>query len=296
MRVLVTGVGGFVGSNLAADLAARGVEVWGTFLADAPALPGVELLDVDIVDREAVAGAVATSDPDVIVHLAGLSHVGASWNELAAYFRVNVLGGENVLAAAGERRVVVASSAEVYGVVPADAQPIGEDAPLAPASPYALTKAALERIARPRGAIVVRSFNAIGAGQAPDFALPAFARQLAAIRKGVQEPVLEVGNLAARRDFIPVGDVVTAYETLLSHGEPGAAYNLGSGRALSIEQALRRLIAVSGVEAAIEVDPARFRPVDVPLLQADASRLRALGWAPRGDLDEALRALWESVS
>jgi GDP-4-dehydro-6-deoxy-D-mannose reductase len=295
MRVLVTGVAGFVGSNLAAHLVGRGVAVWGTYLRDAPTLEGVELLDIDIVDEDAVARAVETSDPDVVVHLAGLSHVGTSWSDLAAYFQVNVLGGENVLAAAGERRVIVASSAEVYGAVPAEDQPIGEDAGLSPSSPYALTKAALERIARPRGAIVVRSFNAIGAGQAPDFALPAFARQLEAIRGGRQEPVLRVGNLAARRDFISVCDVATAYETLLRHGERGAVYNVGSGRSFSIEEALRRLIEISGVETAIEVDPERFRPADVPLLEADSGRLRALGWSPQGDLDSALRDLWQSV-
>lgn len=296
MRVLVTGVAGFVGSKLAAHLLGRGVEVWGTYLRDAPTLDSVELLDVDIVDRAAVANAVEASDPDAIVHLAGLSHVGSSWSDLAAYFQVNVLGAENVLVAAGERRVVVASSAEVYGAVPAEDQPIGEGAPLAPSSPYAMTKAALERIAQPRGAIVVRSFNAIGAGQAPDFALPAFARQLAAIRDGRQEPVLRVGNLAARRDFISVCDVATAYETLLRHGERGVVYNVGSGRALTIEEALRQLIEVSGVETAIEVDPERFRPADVPLLEADSSRLRALGWSPQSDLKGALRDLWQSVS
>ncbi len=180
--------------------------------------------------------------------------------------------------------------------MPAEDQPIDEDAPLAPSSPYALTKAALERIARPRGAIVVRSFNAIGAGQAPNFALPTFARQLAAIRDGRQPPVLQVGNLAARRDFISVCDVTTAYEMLLSRGEPGAVYNVASGRAYSIEEALHRLIEISGVETAIEVDPGRFRPADVPLLHADTGRLRSLGWSPKSDLEAALRDLWASVS
>jgi GDP-4-dehydro-6-deoxy-D-mannose reductase len=150
-------------------------------------------------------------------------------------------------------------------------------------------------VALPRGAVVVRSFNTIGPGQAAEFALPTFARQLAAILRGRQEPVLRVGNLAARRDFVAVDDVAAAYELLLARGAAGEVYNLGSGRALSIEEALHRLIVVSGVKARIEIDPERFRPADAPLLRADAGRLRALGWEPRIDVEEALRALWMSL-
>jgi GDP-4-dehydro-6-deoxy-D-mannose reductase len=295
MRVLVTGVAGFVGSHLATRLSGAGAEVWGIFLRDPPELDGIELLEADIRDARRVARVIEKVEPDVIVHLAGLSYVGRSWSDLAAYFQVNVLGAENVLEAAAGRRVVVASSAEVYGVVPDAEQPIAEERPLAPASPYALTKAALERLALPRGAVVARSFNAIGPGQAADFALPAFAHQLAAIRSGVQEPVLRVGNLAARRDFLAVDDVVTAYETLLDRGESGGIYNLGSGRAMSIEEVLHRLIVVSGVKARIEVDPERFRPADIPLLRADTEKLRALGWAPSREIDDALRGLWRSI-
>jgi GDP-4-dehydro-6-deoxy-D-mannose reductase len=295
MRVLITGAAGFVGSHLATRLLRSGHGVWGTYLRQAPELAGVELLDVDVLDRAAVARAVEAARPDAVVHLAGLSHVGASWKDLPAYFQVNVLGAENVLAAAAGRRIVVASSAEVYGAVAEERQPISEDEPLAPASPYAMTKAALERVALPRGAVVVRSFNTIGPGQAPDFALPAFARQLAAILRGRQEPVLKVGNLAARRDFVAVDDVAAAYELLLAEGAAGEVFNLGSGRAMSIEEALHRLIVVSGVKARIEVDPERFRPADVPLLRADSGRLRALGWTPRVEVEEALRALWLSL-
>jgi len=296
MRVLITGVAGFVGSHVARRLCSSGAEVSGTFLRDAPDLDGVELLEADILDRGRVERAIDAAKPDSIVHLAGLSYVGKSWSDLAAYFQINVLGAENVLDAADGRRVIVASSAEVYGVVPDEEQPISEERPLAPASPYALTKAALERVARPRGAIIVRSFNAIGPGQAADFALPAFARQLAAIRQGLQEPVLHVGNLAAQRDFIAVEDVAAAYELVLTRGESGEVYNLGSGSAMSIEEVLHRLIVVSGVKARIEVDPERFRPADIPLLRADAGKIRALGWAPQRDVDDALRELWLSIA
>lgn len=295
MRVLITGVAGFIGSHLAARLRADGFEVLGSYLRDAPEIEGVELVDLDIVDAEAVAKVVRETDPAAIVHLAGLSHVGRSWADPAAYFQVNVLGAEHVLAAAGDRRVIVASSAEIYGDVEETAQPIPETRMPAPSSPYALSKAALERVALPRGAVVVRSFNTIGPGQAPEFALPTFARQLADIRGGRQEPVLKVGNLAARRDFVAVGDTVAAYRLLLDGGERGAIYNIGRGEALSIEEVLHRLIVVSGVKARIEVDPERFRPIDIPQLAADASRLRALGWAPRESVDDALEQLWLAV-
>jgi len=295
-RILVTGVAGFVGQHLAQRLLRDGAQVSGTYLRDAPELDGVELFEVDILDQEGLTRIFESARPDAVIHLAGLSHVGASWKDLSSYFQINVLGAENVLAAAGDRRVIVASSAEVYGVVPPHLQPIDESQPLAPASPYAMTKAAMERVARPRGAVVMRSFNVIGPGQAPDFALPTFAGQLAAMRHGVQEPVLRVGNLAAQRDFVSAEDAVEAYLLLLEHGEPGEVYNMGSGVALSIEELVHRLIVVSGVKARIEVDPERFRPADIPLLQADAGRLEALGWSPRSDVDSALKQLWNSVA
>jgi GDP-4-dehydro-6-deoxy-D-mannose reductase len=218
---------------------------------------------------------------------------------MADYFRVNVLGTERVLAAsAGVPKVVVASSAEVYGAVPEAEQPIGEDREPAPASPYALTKAAGERLALEAGAVVVRSFNLLGAGQSPTFALPSFARQLAAIARGDREPVLRVGNLSARRDFVHAGAGAEGYRLLAESGRAGEIYNLASGEASSIEQMLDRLVAIAGVTARIETDPERLRPVDVPLLCGDAARLRQLGWDPfagGGGVDAALAELWREA-
>jgi GDP-4-dehydro-6-deoxy-D-mannose reductase len=212
------------------------------------------------------------------------------------YFRVNVLGTESLLAAAAGRRVVVASSGEVYGVVPEPEQPIGEQRQVAPITPYALTKAAAERLSLARGAVVARCFNLVGPGQSPRFALPAFAGQLAAIGRGEREAVLRVGNLSARRDFVHVDDGVEAYRLLAERGQPGEIYNLASGRAFSLAEALDRLMAISGVRARIEIDPARMLAVDLPLLAGDAGRLRALGWQPRRGLDEALADLWAEAS
>ncbi len=298
MHVLVTGISGFVGPRLARHLLERGDRVSGTYLVDHPAFPeaaDVRLFEVDLQDSAALERAVREAAPDAIVHLAGLSHVGESWSRMPDYFRVNVLGTENLLAVAAGRPVVIASSAEVYGLVPEEEQPIAEERTVDPRTPYALTKAASERLALLRGAVVARAFNLVGPGQSPKFALPTFAEQLAAIGRREREPVLRVGNLSARRDFVHVDDGVEAFRLLAEKGERGGVYNIASGRAFSIDQALERLMAVSGVAARVEPDPERMRPVDLPLLQGDAGRLRALGWDPRRTLDDALADLWAAA-
>ena len=293
MRLFITGISGFVGARLARLALGHGDAVGGVCLGDRPVPAGVDFTPVDVLDRAALGAAIERFAPDAVVHLAALSHVGRSWQAMGEYFRVNVLGTESLLAAAaGVGRVVVASSAEVYGAVPAGEQPIGEERAVAPASPYAMTKAAAERLAIAAGAVVVRSFNLLGAGQSADFALPSFARQLAAIARGEREPVLAVGNLSARRDFLHAGDGAEGYRRLAEAGARGEVYNLASGAAHSIEEMLHRLMAAAGVEARVETDPERLRPVDVPLLCGDAGKLRGLGWAPAHGPDDALTELW----
>lgn len=296
MKLLVTGASGFVGTRLTGYLVSRGDRVVGTYAGDRPGLAGVELHALDVLDGAAMARLVREVDPDVIIHLAGLSHVGASWGDPASYFQVNVLGTEAVLATAGGRRVVVASSAEVYGEVAEDEQPLREDRLPRPVSPYALTKAAAERLAKARGAVVARAFNLVGPGQAPTFSLPTFSRQLLAIRRGEQEPILRVGNLAPRRDFVHVDDGARAFAILAERGEEGRVYNVASGRALSIREALELLMEIAGVEARVEVDSQRLRKGDLPLLAGDPSRLEALGWRRERSVRDALEELWQSVA
>jgi GDP-4-dehydro-6-deoxy-D-mannose reductase len=298
VHLLITGIGGFVGPRLARHLLERGDRVTGTYVGAPPDLPdlaGVDLHEVDLLDAPRLAQVVGAAAPDAVVGLAGLSHVGESWTRMGDYFHVNVVGTENLLRAAAGVPVVVASSAEVYGAVPEDEQPIAESRPVDPRTPYALTKAAAERIAFDHGAVVARSFNLIGPGQAPNFALPAFALQLAAIARGEQEPVLKVGNLSACRDFVHVDDGAEAYRVLAEKGRPGYVYNLACGQAWSIGDALEMLMKTSGVEARVEQDPERMRPVDLPLLVGDSKRLRDLGWEPRRNLEQALADLWATV-
>jgi GDP-4-dehydro-6-deoxy-D-mannose reductase len=295
MRVLVTGASGFLGPYLIGHLEERGDQVCALCLEPGPVPPGTAFVSADVRDREAMVRAVGATDPEAIVHLAALSHVGESWKRMAEYFDVNVLGTENVVAAAGGRRLLFASTAEVYGAVPEDEQPIAETRRPAPRSPYALTKAAAERLALAAGGVVARLFNLVGAGQAPTFALPGFAAQLAAIARGAAPPVLKVGNLAARRDFVHAADAAEALVLLLDRAEPGAVANVASGRATSIAAALDRLRAVAAVKARLEEDPERLRPLDVPMLEGDCAQLRALGWKPRRGLDEALADLWREA-
>ena len=299
MHVLITGIAGFVGSRLARLLLERGDRVSGTYLDVRPALENVDLYEANVADRDAVERAVRAAGPDAIVNLAGLSHIGDSWDwqSMPDYFWVNVAGTENVMSAAsaaGGLPVVIASSADVYGAVPEAEQPIREDRRVAPQTPYALTKAAAERIAVAHGAVIVRSFNLIGPGQAPKFALPSWATQLAGIRRGERD-ALEVGDLSTARDFVHVDDGAAAYRLLAEKGERGGVYNLATGKATSMREALDRLIAISGIpreRAEVKEGVYPPRPFDIPCLSGDPSRLRALGWTPERTLDDALTDLW----
>ncbi len=295
MRVLITGVTGFIGCHLAHQLKAVGAEVFGLAVDRTAQVTG-EVFETDICDPKALARTVDRCSPDAVVHLAGLSSVGQSWDRPGDYLRVNFGGTLNLLRAAGERRVIIASSAEVYGMVPAVEQPISEDRPLDPRSPYAMTKACADELAREHGAVVARAFNIIGVGQSPHFAIPSFAAQLDAIRNGEHPPVLKVGDLSPRRDFLHVADAASAYRTLIDHGEPGHAYNLSSGEAWSIGEVLDRLRTISGVDVTVETDETRLRPVDMPELRGNSRRLQALGWKPSHGLDRALEDIWRATA
>jgi GDP-4-dehydro-6-deoxy-D-mannose reductase len=290
VRALVTGAGGFVGGHLVRSLVADGVEVFAGSLDGAPPAgdpAGARWLALDVTSASSLAAAVAEARPDAVFHLAGQASVAGSFKDPLGTWDANATGTLRVLEALEPgTRLVLAGSAEVYGAVPEAEQPIREERPLRPANPYAASKAAAEMAcvaaASSRGveAVIARSFNHTGPGQDPRFALPSFARQIAAIRAGRAEPVLRVGNLAARRDLLDVRDVVLAYRRLAEAGTPGTAYNVCSGAAQSMRDALDALVEISGAEVRVEVDPERVRPVDLPLLLGDPSRIRALGWTP----------------
>ena len=290
MRVAVTGADGFVGRHLCAYLASRG----DTALAIAGPPGRTGDVAVDILDEAAIARVLAPFAPDAIVHLAGVSSVARSHEAPSETFRVNALGAVNlcavVRAVAPKARLLLVGSGEMYGAI-APGERANESWPLAPTSPYAASKVAAEVAAiqfhRAYGlhVIAVRPFSHLGRGQAPTFAVPSFARQLCALKGG---GVLSVGNLDPVRDFSHVEDVVHAYRLLLERGVAGQAYNVCSGVGRTVRSVVEEMIVASGRDARIEVDPARVRPVELPYLVGDSSKLRALGWAPQRTLRDAL--------
>ncbi len=286
MRALITGGKGFVGHWLVAHLEAHGDDV------------AVIDIETDVADGAAVGRVMADVEPEAVYHLAAMTHVGESWDDPSRVLKVNVLGTAEVLAAArshaAEARVLVVSSAEIYGAVTPEQLPLREDSPAAPASPYAASKLAAEVVALQawRGyrqpVIVVRPFNHIGPGQSPNFFVPALAQRIVeAQRAGAAS--LRVGTLTTRRDFTDVRDVVAAYRLLVTGGSPGTVYNVCSGRAVAMAEVAQQLLVLAGAELVLETDPKLVRPVDVPVLRGDARRLRdATGWEPRISLSTTL--------
>jgi GDP-4-dehydro-6-deoxy-D-mannose reductase len=286
MRALVTGASGFVGPHLVAHLRAAGDDVVG--LED-----GV----VEVCDPDAVTAWLERRQPEVVYHLAGWADVGGSWAAPQEAFRVNAEGTLNVLQAAlaaGCRRVLVVSSADVYGIVDEAGLPITERHPLRPVSPYAVSKVAADYLGlqawlgRGLEVVRVRAFNHLGPGQSDRFVAPAIASRIAANERDGSDEI-PVGNLAARRDLTDVRDVVRAYRLLVEAGEPGEAYNVCSGRDVAISELADRLIAMATRPMRLVVDPERHRPVDVPVLRGDPTKIEAAtGWKPEIDLDQTL--------
>jgi GDP-4-dehydro-6-deoxy-D-mannose reductase len=308
VRALITGAAGFVGAHLAAHLieAEPGAAVWGMVWPSAgresvAALPSsVHIENGELRDAGSLQRVLRVARPEVIFHLAAASTVASSWAAPTEAMEVNAVGQINLLegirALGLEPTVIVACSAEAYGR--AAHCPVTEDAPLAPLSPYAVSKAAQDLIAAQYHAayglktIRLRLFNHTGPGRPERFVASSFARQTAEIERGMRPPVLRVGNLDAVRDFTDVRDVVRAYRLVAANGWPGAAYNVCSGAKVSVRELLDILLAVAGVEVEVKVDPELLRPADIPALWGDRSRLTAdTGWQPLIPLERTLADL-----
>lgn len=290
MRALVTGSGGFVGGHLVAHLRAEGDSVvcWSGD-RDSP----------DVTDLDQVRAGLDGLDVDVVFHLAGQSHVGRSWEQSAATMAINAGGTANLLdalAANGARpRVVVMSSAEVYGRVDPQSVPVVEEAPLEPRTPYGASKIATEQLALLLGerhgidVVVCRPFNQIGPGQSCDFVAGAFAEQIARNER-VGGGQLLVGNLSATRDFLDVRDAVVAHRLLAIHGVAGEAYNVAGGTEVAVQQLLDGLLAHSRVDQTVVTDPERFRPNDLPRMFASIDKVHSVtGWSPARSFTNTLR-------
>lgn len=302
-RVLVTGAGGFVGGHLTGALAADGHQVTGTALEDRG-----ELRYLDIRYPQRVDQVVADVRPELVFHLAGQSSVSESWKQPALTYEVNALGTHYLLESihrhVPQAKVHIAASSDEYGKVEPEECPIDESAPLRPVSPYAVSRVTGEWIGRMfhesfgLHVVVTRGFMHTGPGQPPSFATADWARQIALAEAGRREPVVSVGNLDIRREFGDVRDVVAAYRLVLEHGVPGEAYNVATGEPHRLADVLEVLIGMATLDIRVEVDPAKLRPVDFPVLYGDAGKLERLtGWKPEHRLEDTLGSVldyWRS--
>jgi GDP-4-dehydro-6-deoxy-D-mannose reductase len=295
---LVTGAAGFAGSHLLEELLTREPEVtaWAHRGTSGPPIETdarVRWASIDLLDREEVRDALAEARPSVVYHCAGIAHVGESWGAPERALRVNALGTHHVLegvrAAGLTCAVLVTGSALVYR--PSTAL-ITEDDPIGPADPYGVSKLAQEMLAmRAQHApvFVARPFNHAGPRQAPGYSTSSFARQIAHIEVGQSAPVLRVGNLESRRDITDVRDTVRAYVAIVEHGRPARPYNVCSGNAYRVRDLLDALVRLSHVPITVELDPARLRPSDNPVIAGDRSRITSeTGWTPRIPIDQTL--------
>ena len=253
---------------------------------------------VDVTDPAGVAKELAAARPSAVFHCAGIADVQSAWAHSAHALRVNAMGTHALLAGLERTSldvpVVVTGSALVYRP---STEPLTEDCPLGPRSPYGVSKLAQEMIAARAtvGRVVVaRPFNHAGPRQSDAYVTSSFARQIAEAEGGLREPLLRVGNLDARRDITDVRDTVRAYRLLAGRGTPGTPYNVCRGEAYRVGDLLESLVRRARVAIAVELDPARLRPSDNPVVLGSASRLRAdTGWAPRIGIEETLTDLLE---
>jgi len=303
MRVLITGITGFVGSHLAEYcLQKPDVQVFGTVLSHhlgdelqriEHIKDKIELLECDLTNRVAVARVLERSKPDKIFHLAAQSFVPVSWKSPEDTLFNNIISELNIFEVIRELKldpvIVIAGSSEEYGLVFENELPIKETNPFRPLSPYAVSKIAQEKLGyqyhKSYGLKIVltRFFNTEGPRRGQDFVTSNFAKQIAEIEKGKREPVIYVGNLEAKRDFNDVRDMVRAYWLASEKCNFGEPYNVCSGKTRSIKSILDLLLSFSKVKnIEVKQDPARMRPSDVPILYGDSSKFRAeTGWQPK---------------
>ncbi len=307
-KALITGVSGFAGSFLAEYLTEKNTyTIAGTYLSEsskenvASIGEKLSLTKVDLMDREKVFELIKNESPDVLFHLAALSSPAESFKDPSRTINNNIVGEINLLesireAGLTETRILIISSAEVYGVVSQEDLPVDEETELRPASPYAVSKIAQDFLglqyyyAHQLPIIRVRPFNHIGPRQAPNFVVSSFAKQIAEIEKKKSPPVLHVGNLSAKRDFTDVRDIVHAYELLIEKGIPGDVYNLGTGKSYRISDVLQILLSLSSVSITVTEDKALFRPGDLPDNVCDRTKItKVTGWEPKITLEQSLR-------
>jgi GDP-4-dehydro-6-deoxy-D-mannose reductase len=309
MKVLITGITGFVGSHLVdfllqkEDIEIYGIERWRSRTENIEHIKNkIKINECDIRDASSVREIISKIKPDRIFHLAAQSFVPASWNAPAETLTTNIIGELNIFEAVRQiginPYIQIAGSSEEYGMVYENEIPIKETNPLRPLSPYGVSKVAQDLLgyqyyrSYKLNIVRTRGFNHTGPRRGEVFVSSAFAKQIAVIEKGLQKPVISVGNLKAKRDFTDVRDMVKAYWLSLEKCKPGEAYNICSGESKAIEEVLNMLLKLSKVKIEVKEDPQRMRPSDVPILEGDSSKFKKeTGWKPEIPFEKTLEDL-----
>lgn len=308
MRILITGLTGFVGSYLTEYLRnKKRIEIFGTtfgepdkyFKSIFPACK-TKLFNGDLRNKNFVDKIVKKSKPDAVVHLAALSAPADSWKIAEQILTNNMLSQLNILDSVKETnvkaKVLIVSSGQVYGEVKPSEIPLTEKSSLKPNSPYSVSKLTQEFLGYQyfnnykMSVVILRPLNHIGPRQEGNFAIPSFVKQIVEIEKGIKSPVIEVGNLKAQRDFMDVRDVCRAYVLALEKCKAGEIYNIASGKAYKMKSILDTLLKNSKVKIQVKINKDFFRPMDIPILTADYSKFKkATGWKPRISLEHTLK-------
>ena len=301
-RVLIFGAGGFVGSYLCKEFLNNGYKVSGTDKGEGSALPSeVDFYKTDLMQVNEVEKLIGQIQPDIIVNLAAISSVGASWNMPQTTIAINVIGALNIMEAARKSeqkpRILFVGSSEEYVI---SENPLDENTQLNANNPYGISKVTQEQFAKlyreQYGLKIycVRPFNHTGIGQRDSFVLPSFCKQVAEIDKSGKDGKIQVGNLKVKRDFSHVKDVVRAYRMIVESDNCNQIYNVGSGNAYSLEDMLTYILGLSNQHIEIEVDQNRIRPTDQPVICCDRSLIgKELGWEPQYNVYDALKEMYE---
>jgi len=259
---------------------------------------------IDILDKAAYVKLFRAKMPETVIHLAAMSYVPESFENPEKTYTVNFIGTLRILQALKQAgfagKFLYVGTGDAYGKVDEGDLPIDESRPLAPRNPYAVSKVAAEYLCyqwsqtENMDIMMTRPFNHIGPGQAPHFVVSDFARQIASIKLGMAEPVLNTGNIDVSRDFTDVRDVIRAYILLFRHGRNSERYNICSGHEISIRTIIEKLVVLSGVDIAVKTDPQRVRPVEQQRAYGSCAKLKnETGWEPQISLDESLQDIFK---
>lgn len=316
-KILITGITGFVGSHLASHLLSeKSYDIIGTYRSELDTTSreqidkNITLKKVDLNNEEAVEKLLRETKPDVIFHLAAQASPAKSFAIPVETLTNNIVAEFSLLNSLRklelrDTRVVVISSAEIYGVLTPHDIPVDEETPFRPATPYAVSKLAQDFLsyqhflAYNMDIVRLRPYNHIGPGQKEGYVVTDFAKQIAEIEKGKKEETISVGNLQAKRDFTDVRDIVKAYTLAMEKGESGEVYNIGSGKSRKIEDILHTLLSFSSKKISVTIDQSRFRPIDVPEIRCDSSKFNKItGWEPEIPFEKTLEDIldyWRKI-